>query len=49
MGVTDATAIQIATGIIAGGSLILVAIWIVNTVFGLLATRYNSKRQENSN
>jgi hypothetical protein len=29
--VSDPMAIQVATGVIAGGSLILVAIWIFNT------------------
>jgi hypothetical protein len=32
IGVSDGDSIRVATGIIAGGSLILAAIWIVNTI-----------------
>lgn len=50
IGVTDPTAIQTATGIIAAAMMILAFLWIFNTIFGLLGADVSfSGRRKNSN
>lgn len=50
IGVTDPSAIQIATGIIAAGTAVLAFLWVFNTIFWMLGANVTAVgRRQNSN